>query len=411
MANPFSSDTFQKTWKKAFIPSKAIESFNFIEGVNFYKSNFNLFYFNIGKNLTKGNSYIIRDFKDYKNKTLIVYDVITGINNTNTTNNKIGILKSNQYPGFLINIDHFNSVEEYLLKTFSKNTRMKMRKYTNRLNTCFNISSKMFFGAIDKQEYDALFKHFMRLLEKRYSEKQITYNNMQTSEWNFYTDVAYPLILEKKASLFVIYDNNTPIAITYNYHTEDSLIDAITVFDIDYSKFNIGYVNNLKLINWCFENNIKTLDFSKGYFDYKKRMCTSEYHFEYHIIYDKSSIFSKIKAHSYHTFLEFKTYLRNKGFNSKFHEFTYRLKNNTPSKLSFDAEITELSNLPSNLILSKLDIKNDSEYEFLKRHINDFLYLVTKTYKDIELYKVNDMQHTYILESDTLILQLKVEKP
>ncbi len=76
--------------------------------------------------------------------------------------------------------------------------------------------------------------------------------------------MAYPLILEKKASLFVIYNKETPMAITYNYHTEDTLIDAITVFDIDYSKFNIGYVNNLKLLNWCFDKRDNDLSHTLG---------------------------------------------------------------------------------------------------------------------------------------------------
>jgi len=85
---------------------------------------------------------------------------------------------------------------------------------------------------------------------------------MHPVEWEFYKEVAYPLILESKASLFVLYDNETPIAITYNYHSENIVFDAITVFDIDY---------------------IKYLDFSKRYFDYKKRICPIEYNFEYHV--------------------------------------------------------------------------------------------------------------------------------
>ena len=62
--------------------------------------------------------------------------------------------------------------------------------------------------------------------------------------------------------------------------SEDTLFDAITVFDIDYSKFHLGSITIMKLIEWCIENEIKILDFSKGYFEYKRRWCTKIYDFE-----------------------------------------------------------------------------------------------------------------------------------
>ena len=159
--SPFSANTFQKIWKKHFIPNKAVNTFKFIDGVNFYKSRFSLF-INVGKNLTKGNYYKINDYKDYKNKTFIIYDVLPQLNKeSNYLPKNIGVLKSTQYPGFLIHLDKFKNIDEYLLNTFSKNTRMKMRKFTKRLEECFAISTKMFFGNIDKQEYDEVFENFM----------------------------------------------------------------------------------------------------------------------------------------------------------------------------------------------------------------------------------------------------------
>jgi hypothetical protein len=266
----------------------------------------------------------------------------------------------------------------------------------------------MYFGNIDKTVYNQLFEDFLNLLDKRYSEKQIIYNNMQPDEWNFYKDVAYPLILEKKASLFVIYDNNRPIAITYNYHTEDAVIDAITVFDIDYSKFNLGYVNNLKLLDWCFKHKVKTLDFSKGFFDYKSRMCSLKYNFEYHIIYNKKSVSSKLKANLYFYFLELKLYLRNKGINSKFHKLNHVFKNGRNSKPAIEINIINLEKLPDLNEIESIDIKEVAKYDFLKKHINDFLYLVTKPYHEIKIYKLKNQKDTYILSSNANVQQIEI---
>ena len=125
--NTFSTYTFQKIWKKHFIPDKLIKKFQFIEGVNFYKSKFFPAYFNVGKNLTKGNNYKIYDYKDFKNKIFIIYDVLPHLkDDSNKLPKNINILKSYQYPGFLIDLTKFSNIDEYLLKTFSKNTRMKI---------------------------------------------------------------------------------------------------------------------------------------------------------------------------------------------------------------------------------------------------------------------------------------------
>ncbi len=407
-STPFSTNTFQKVWKSHFIQNKKIESFKFLEGLNFYKGRYSVF-FNVGRNLTKGNSYVLKNFEDYKNKVFMIYDVLPHLNTqTNDFPKDLGILKSTQYPGFLIDLKQYNTIDDYLLNTFSKNTRMKMRKFTKRLDKCFNISVKMLYGKIDKEEYNKVFGYFMTLLQKRYSEKQISYNNMQPDEWSFYKEVALPLIEEKKASLFVVYNDQTPIAITYNYHTESSVIDAITVFDIDYSKFNIGYVNNLKLLNWCYDNGINTLDFSKGYFDYKKRMSSLQYDFEYHILYDKKSIFSKLKAYGFHNFFKLKAYLRHKKIDIKFHKFTYRIKNIKQSKPENKIIITKLEKLPVFDNLTEINILVNEDYSFLKKHVYDFLYLVVEPYANIKSYKIKNEKNVYILSNGKLNHQIKI---
>lgn len=404
--NSFTSTIFQEIWKKHFTSTKPILKFHFIEGVNFYKTSLKCVLFNIGKNLTKGNYYTIKNAEDYKGKVFIIYDVPshTKMPNHFEDVNKLKLYKANQYPGFLIELGKYANVEAYIQATFSSQTGTKLRRYTKRLEICFDISTKMFYGDIDRKEYAALFEDFMGLLKRRFSDKQVVNNNMRPSEWMFYKEVAYPLILAKKASLFVLYDNNVPIAISYNYNFDNTLVEAITVFDIDYMKFNIGFIKNLKLLSWCYDNNIKKLDFSKGYFDYKKRMCSLEYNFEYHILYDNKSIKARILAFLYYNFYEVKFFLRKKGINTTFHILTYFISNGNKKTQKVNPEIDTLESLPNNG-LTKIDYKV-ANYSFLKSPVYDFLYLTEKHKNDVDVYKIDGKKDSYIISCETLTQQV-----
>lgn len=92
------------------------------------------------------------------------------------------------------------------------------------------------------------------------------------------------MILEKKASLFIIYDGEKPIGIMLNFMSNNILFGTMSVFDIAYAKYNVGSVNIMKLIEWCLNNHIKFLDFSKGHFDDKVRWTNVAYYFEYYIL-------------------------------------------------------------------------------------------------------------------------------
>ncbi|TBN06504.1 GNAT family N-acetyltransferase [Hyunsoonleella flava] len=405
--DPFSNTIFQQLWIKHFSSSKDIEKFKFIDGINFYRGFLNSLYFNVGRNLTKGNTYKLIDSDGYKKKALVIYDVLPHLQkNNNEIPKNLEILKSVQYPGFLINLKKFKNIDDYLLHTFSKNTRAKMRRFSRRLDECFDLTTKMYFGDIDKTEYEFIFKKFLLLLQKRFADKGIYNNNIQQSEWNFYKEVAYPLIQDKKASLFVIYNKNEPIAIKFIYHSTNIAIDAITVFDIDYSKFNLGYVNNLKFVSWCFDNDISILDFSKGYFDYKKRMCTLQYDFEYHILFDKKSIRAKSIAYAYYYMFEVKAYLRRKKINTIFHKIFYQLKKNNVPEIKINFEILKLDTLPDNNDIVQIDIHKNEKFTLMKKHVYDFQYLAVKPYQQIKVYKHLKKEYTYILWADSLIQQI-----
>ncbi len=339
------------------------------------------------------------DGKDYKNKVFLIYDVPAYFNNDISipADSKLKFQSSKQYPGFAINLEEYSNFNEYMLATFSKSSRYKLNKYKKRFEACFDITYKMYFGEITKDEYDAVFVSFKELLTKRFNDKQITNNNLNPEEWQFYYDVAYPLILENKASLFVIYDGNTPIGVTLSYHSDTVLFDAITVFDIDYAKFHLGSVTIMKLIEYCLTEKIKIFDFSKGYFDYKTRWSNKTYDFEYHIFYDSSSILAKTLAQGLKSFFDLKQKLREKNVNERLHRLTYKLKSRktevstTQTAFKFEA----ISEEPHQNDLTEIDLKA-AENHILKSLAFEFLYLNDECSKDLKVYRDNAKQYYFI---------------
>ncbi|NRD24698.1 GNAT family N-acetyltransferase [Winogradskyella litoriviva] len=402
MQNPFSTSIFKSIWLKHFNSKKAkVKSFNFISGLDFLKNGNKLFYYNVGKTHTKGLNYKINSTEDVSlnNKAVVIYDVPTYFEvDTTELGSKIKLLKSKQYPGYLIETGKYESLKDYMLENFSKNSRNKNNKFKRRLEDSFNIRYQMFIGEMSKSEYDFIFKSFKELLEKRFADKQITNNNLEDQEWSFYYDVAYPLILEKKASLFVIYDNEKPIGVTLCYFSEDILFDAITVFDIDYFKFHLGSVTIMKLIEWCIDNEIRILDFSKGYFEYKTRWCTKQYDFEYHIYYDSKSEKSKLLANSIKRLYDIKQRLREKNINDRLHKLTYKLKNKEEvktEKLVYKFEEAVLNETEQNLKPINFELP---ENKTLKLMVFEYLYLYLENYNNIQLFEMNNETNSYLIK-------------
>ncbi|MEM7487121.1 MAG: GNAT family N-acetyltransferase, partial [Bacteroidota bacterium] len=265
VSNPFTSETFVNYWIKHFKDGIKPVSYEFLNEVNCYQSKIPGLYINVGKNHTKGISYTIdnpTEKKEFRGKTYLFYDVFPDLSKTGPHQQiafeEPGLITIQQYPGYLIDLRPFNSLEEYMSTTFKKSSRYKLRKYKKRLEECFDISFKSFSTDISKEEYDFVFDRFRLLLEKRFSEKKIHNNNLDKREWDFYKDVAYPLIKERKATLFVLYNGDEPISITLGYLLDKRILDAITVFDIDYAKFHLGSMKIMYLINWAITNDWNT---------------------------------------------------------------------------------------------------------------------------------------------------------
>lgn len=410
--NPFISDIFSAKWVTQFITSKPVFTFNFIEELRFYKPCFLPIYINVGRNLTKGISYFIKKVEDgkFKNSVILIYDVPDYFDlNTSCLSDFIGFHRIKQYSGYLTNLKEYKDIDDYLQSTFSNKTRNKFKRYEKRLELCFDVKYTMYYGEILREDYDTIFETFKKLLEKRFTDQQITNNNLNPDEWAFYYDVAFPMILEKKASLFVVYQGSNPIAITLNYFSEDILFHGITVFDIDYSKFHLGKIALLNLFYWSFENNIRIFDFSKGHFDYKTHWMNKSYDFGYHVYYNRTSLRSKMIAYIIKSYFKLKQYLREKELNKTLHRLTFWFKKKTDksrskSNYKFSDIIAEYED--SELI--EISLLN-TEFQLLNKIANEFLFLNKEALKDLKIFKVINKESTFLFKGKNISKSLNID--
>jgi hypothetical protein len=401
--NPFTSKTFVSKWVKHFYSGRSPVEINFINGLTFFKAKTLNLFINTGRNLTKGISYSLTIPKiiNFKKSIILIYDVPAYFQlDIGSLPEKVTFHKIKQYPGYLVELHKYKDLNDYFQKTFSKKTNDKLKRYQRRLELCFDIKYKMFHGDISKEEYDFIFDCFKILLEKRFTVKQTTNNNLNSEEWEFYHDVAFPMILEKKASLFVVYEDSNPIAVTLNYFSENTLFHAITTFDIDYSKFHLGKIAMANLFFWCFEQNLKFFDFSKGHFDYKTHWMTKKYDFEYHLYYDNSSIKSKLIGIIIKNLFELKQYLREKELHKKLHELTYRFKKHDHDiKTSSSFDISGLTKEYKDFELLEIDLFHKDFIPF-KSVVNEFLFLNSESLYSLKIMKVLNTQSTYLFKGE-----------
>ncbi|MEH6538367.1 MAG: GNAT family N-acetyltransferase [Psychroserpens sp.] len=401
--NPFTSSIFESIWSKHFNNVNDPIAFEFIKGVQFLKKSRLGVYENIGKNLTKGIYYDL-DFSknDFKGKTYLIYDVPTYFELapfSPPSSSSLKLKKVFQYQGFLMDISSFSNQDDYINAQFSSKNRREFRSNQRRLEACFDISYTFIHDAIAQTEFDDLFKQFHDLLSKRFAGKQTNYHHLSADKWNYYKELVFNMLSQKRASLLVIYKEKIPIGITLNFHSEDVLFEAITVFDPDYYKFSIGKTSIIKLLEWCFENKYRISDFSKGDYDYKHKWSNLSYDFDYHILYDSKSILSVFKANYVALFYKAKLYLRRKKVNQLYRKYTFLIKGeatNFTDKSHDNFSFEKLENFVPSEDFERIDFKSQA-HKFLLQFVYTFLFANPEYEEQIEVYKQNN-KNVYVIK-------------
>lgn len=389
--NPFTSTSFVTVWSKHFNGAKLPRSFDFINGVQFLKHSFLPLYENIGKNLTKGISYDLNSsVKDFKGKAFLIYDVpdYFDVKEVEKENTSLRLKKVFQYQGFLMDISSYNDQDEYINAQFSSKNRREFRSNQRRLEECFNIEYSFLHGELSASKFNAVFDKFYTLLNKRFAGKQVNYHHLSPEKWSYYKELVYVMLQEKKASLLLINRDETPIGVTLNFHSEDVLFETITVFDPDYYKFSIGKTSIIKLLEWCFENNYRISDFSKGDFEYKHKWGNQVYDFNYHILYDSKSMRSILTANFVTLFYNTKLYLRRKKVNELYRKYKFLLQGKPKETNEYTAiKFEKLDDFDVNSSdYQSVDYELDSNH-FLKQYVYTFAFANPEPISTIKVFK------------------------
>ncbi|WP_303317698.1 GNAT family N-acetyltransferase [Flavivirga abyssicola] len=349
---------------------------------------------------------------ELKDKSFLycIYDFPSYLSGTITnTNWKLKII--NTYKGSLILLKNYKGTDHYLKHKFSSGRRSKFRTYQRRLETCFDIEYKSYFGAISKDEYDFLFETFHKMIKNRFLEKKI--QNYDLSRWDIYYDIAYPLINSKEAALFVIYNDKKPISICLNLVRNKTIYGYVRTYDIDYSKFYIGFTDFIKQLDWCFDNKIEIFDLLKGNYPYKTKLIDTQYNFQKHILYNSKSILASISANLIVTrtrvFYTLVRFLKKLNFNILYHNFLkYRYRNRELSNMDTSSRkivIEKLELMDSNANLTNIDINNET-FSHLKRPVYNFLYANQESINTIEVFKFQKERDVYIIKGKNNISKI-----
>ncbi|MDC6352763.1 GNAT family N-acetyltransferase [Zeaxanthinibacter sp. PT1] len=306
-------------WHKRLL---GVPSYNFYFDIFFNQRTAPVFQNEVSNELT-GNLFNVMHYPMggfHNHRIFKVWDIPEFFNLTNTELTEQYHVKTiRQYPGFLVNLDKFNSVDLYLEQQLSSRNRKNLRSKLRKLEAEHKISYQFFFGKIGREEYDRLFDDFYKLLSARFEEKSMYNRNLL--HWKYYYDLAYPLINEKKAVLFVIYDEKKPITLTLNFLQHRHLFSFIQTYDIDYSNYNLGDISMLKHLQWCLDQNIQVFDLAKGENDYKIKWCNQSYDYYFKLYYKKNSVQAAIASFIHTKKLELSQYLRDKGILGKLFQY------------------------------------------------------------------------------------------
>ncbi|MEG3658556.1 GNAT family N-acetyltransferase [Arenibacter palladensis] len=315
------------------------------------------------------------------------------------------VKKVRHVKGYAAHLTDFTDVDSYLKNQFRSNTKT-IRRYINRLETCFNIRYKLYYGTIDRPEYEFIMNSLEKMKENRFDQRDDQDESL--AYWDYIYKIAFDLINKKRASLFVIYDEQKPIEISLNYHFNGILYSSNSSYDIDYSKFGLGHVEIYKQIEWCIANNYTVFEMGRGDLDYKRRWSNLIYHYEYHLVYQKKHIGAKLYTAILENQLQFKEFLKSKNVDTYLRRIKSTIKNNNKNDNGLEPRIKIEKITESSVHHTKTPIDCQSEsFSLLKKILYDFAYSNIEHISGIKVFEI-EKDKCYLIKGQRQIQKITV---
>ncbi|BFP42746.1 hypothetical protein FGF1_35910 [Flavobacteriaceae bacterium GF1] len=284
--------------------------------------------------------------------------------------------------GYAICLHDCPSIEDYLRNNL-KSRRKAINRAVKRLETCFNISYKVFQKNTTEDEYHFLMGKLKTMIIKRFEQRGQKSDSLAV--WDKVVSTSLDLIKQGKASLFVIYDEDNPIVISFNYNYDTMLFSYISSYDIDYAKFSPGQIEIYRQLEWCINNGYTQYDMGWGDMAYKKWWSNKIYRFNHHILYPKHSIPGFLYALRKGNKSRIFAFLIAKGVNTRLNKIKkilrqdHKISNNGPQYTFGEATLSPSESW------EEIDLRT-KELPISKQIINDFLFLTQEHSEDVSLH-------------------------
>ena len=302
--------------------------------------------------------------------------------------------------GYSILLNTSDTIDRFMARQFNSKKRNILTRYVKRLETCFDIEYRMFYGDINESDYNFVMQSLYKMIEARFKQRNELHKNLY--EWDYLLENTYAEIINKNASLFVIYNRDEPIEISLNYHFDKVLFSYMSSYDINYSKFGLGHIEIYKQIEWCANNGYILFEMGVGGMDYKRRWSNNVYRYNHHIAYKKQSAKLKFLIAK----IQLKEYLKSKKINEIYPKIRSLFVKKRKIMVAFTTSKIESTN--------RLNINNYNKIDqiskvdgYLKKQINDFLYTSKSHIDDISIYKA---ENSYIIKGKELFQKISFNK-
>lgn len=191
--------------------------------------------------------------------------------------------------------------------------RTELRKFRNKLDLVGKIE---FLDIDNKDSWEKGKKYFNQIFKihkERFSGVYIPKDLSLNCNTEYYAELFENLVTEGKAYLSLLLLDEHVISFVYSVVSDRIIMDWMPAFDPAFTKYNLGTVHLMHILNYACANEYRVFDFSKGDGTYKDRWANGSTKSYMFVRRFSSSLLAIIKMSIVYSLFSFKGYLREKG--------------------------------------------------------------------------------------------------